>query len=127
MDGVPALLDTTDRNTPAKLDVHLILDDAGIRKAPLIQRWLVKRPRCQVHFTPTSASWLNLVERWFSILQRRALALGVHRSTYALEQALGRYIATTTEHPKGFGWAETADEILASVARFWQRTSASHR
>ncbi len=64
---------------------------------------------------------------WFSILQRRVLALGVHRSTYALEQALRRYIATTNEHPKDFGWAKTADEILASVVRFWQRTSASHR
>ena len=105
----------------------MILDDAGIHKAPLIQRRLVKRPRCRVHFTPTSASWLNLVECWFSILQRRALALGMHRSTSALEQALRRYIATTNEHPKGFGWAKTADETLASVARFWQRTSASHR
>jgi len=119
-------LDTIDRNTPAELDVHLILDNAGIHKTPLIQRWLVKRPRFHVHFTPTSASWLNLVECWFSILQRRALAHGVHRSTYALEQALRRYIATTNEHPKPFVWAKTADEILASVARFCQRTSASH-
>ena len=107
--------------------MHSILDDAGIHKAPLIQRWLVERPQCHVHVTPTSASWLNLVECCFSILQRRALALGVHRSTCALEQALRRYIATTNEHPKALGWAKTADDIPASVARFWQRTSASHR
>ena len=127
MDGAAALPDTTDRNTPAKVDVYSILDDAGIHQAPLIRRWLVERPRCRVHFTPTSASWLNLAECWFPILQRRALTLGVHRSTCALEQAPRRYIATTNAQPEAFGWAKTADEILASVARFWQRTSASHR
>jgi transposase len=119
-------LDTIDRNTPAALDVHLILDNSAIHKTPLVQRWLVKRPRFHVHFTPTSASWLNLVECWFSILQRRELARGVHRSTYALEQALRHYIASTNEHPKPFVWTKTADEILASVARFCQRTSPSH-
>jgi transposase len=119
-------LDTIDRNAPAELDVHLILDNSGIHKTPLIQRWLAKRPRFHVHFTPTSASWLNLVEGWFSVLQRRELARGVHRSTYALEQALRRYIAATNERPKPFLWTKTADEILESVARFCQRTSHSH-
>jgi transposase len=119
-------LDTVDARTPAELSLHLILDNSSIHKTPLIHRWVLRHPRVHLHFTPTSASWLNLVECWFSILQRRELARGVHRSTYALEQALRGYIAATNEHPKPFLWTRTADEILASVARFCQRTSASH-
>jgi len=120
------VLDTIDRQTPAALDVHLILDNSSIHKAALIHRWLVKRPRFHMHFTPTSASWLNLVECWFSILQRRELTRGVHRSTYALEQTLRRYIAETNTHPKPFIWTKTAEQILESVASFCHRTSHSH-
>jgi hypothetical protein len=79
-----------------------------------------------VHFTPTSASWLNLVEVWFALLSAKQLKRGVHPSIEALKQAIEHYIAATNEHPKPFVWTKTADEILASVARFCQRTSASH-
>ena len=115
-------LDTIDQHTPAALAVHLILDNSSIHKTPLIQRWLAKRPRYHVHFTPTSASWLNLVECWFSVLQRRELTRGAHRSTYALEQTLRHYIAATNTHPKPFVWTKTADQILESVSRYCQRT-----
>jgi transposase len=118
-------LDTVDANTPPALDLHLILDNAATHKTALIQRWVLKRPRVHLHFTPTSASWLNLVECWFSLLQRRALARSAFASTEALEAALRDYIAATNAAPKPFIWTKTADEILASVKRFCQRTLRS--
>ena len=118
-------LDTVDANTPPELDLHLILDNAATHKTALIQRWVLKRPRVHLHFTPTGASWINLVECWFSLLQRRALARAAFASTEALEAALRDYIAATNAAPKPFIWTKTADEILASVKRFCQRTSRS--
>lgn len=116
-------LDTIDANTPAGLDVHLIMDNYGTHKTALIQRWLAKRPRFQVHFTPTSASWINLVERWFGLLTEKQVRRGAHRSTHELEAAIYHYLEATNEHPKPFIWTKTADEILANVARFCLRTS----
>ena len=116
-------LDTIEATVPAELDVPLIMDNYGTHKTALIRRWLLKRPRFRVHFTPTSASWLNLVERWFALLTEKQLRRGVHRSTQALRPAIRSYIAHTNDHPKPFVWTKTADEILASVARFCQRTS----
>jgi transposase len=115
-------LDTIDAAVPAELAVHLVMDNYGTHKTALIQRWLAKRPRYQVHFTPTSASWLNLVERWFGLLTERQIRRGVHVSTKALEEAIYRYLEVTNEHPKPFAWTKTADEILANVARFCTRT-----
>ena len=77
-------LDTIEKSVPEQLDVHLVMDNYGTHKTKLIQNWLVKRPRFHVHFTPTSASWLNLVERWFALLTERQLRRGVHRSTKEL-------------------------------------------
>jgi transposase len=118
-------LDTVDANTPPDLDLHLILDNAATHKTASIKRWVLKRPRVHLHFTPTSASWINLVECWFSLLQRRALTRASFASTDALEAALHDYIAATNTAPKPFVWTKTADEILASVRRFCQRTSGS--
>jgi transposase len=118
-----AFLDQIDANVPAELDVHLILDNAATHKTRLIRDWLAKRPRYRVHFTPTSASWLNLVEGWFALLTARQLKRGAFRSTGELEEAIRRYIAATNAEPKPFVWTKTADEILASVARFCQRIS----
>ena len=118
-------LDTVDANTPPELDLHLILDNAATHKTALIKRWVLKRPRVHLHFTPTSASWINLVECWFSLLQRRALARAAFASTGALEAALRDYIAATNIAPKPFVWTKTADEILASVKHYCQRTSRS--
>ena len=118
-------LDTVDANTPPELDLHLILDNAATHKTELIKRWVLKRPRVHLHFTPASASWINLVECWFSLLQRRALARAAFASTDGLEAALRDYIAATNAAPKPFIWTETADGILASVKRFCQRTARS--
>jgi len=120
-----AFLDQIERSVPPDLDVHLVLDNASTHKAPLIQRWLAKRPRYHPHFTPNSGSWLNLVESWFALLTARQLRRGSFRSTRALEQAIRRYIASTNENPKPFVWTKSADDILASVQRFCQRTSNS--
>src|SRR5262244_2521626 len=115
-------LDAVDAAVPPELNVHLILDNYGTHKTATIQRWLLKRPRFHVHFTPTSASWLNLVERWFALLTEQQLRRGIFRSTRNLETTIRNYIATHNEEPKPFIWTKTADEILACVARFCQRT-----
>ena len=118
-------LDTVEAAVPAALDVHLILDNYGTHKTPRIRRWLARHPRYHVHFTPTGASWINLVERWFAALTEKQLRRGVHRSTQELETAIRRYIAVANERPRPFVWTKTADEILASVARFCHRISNS--
>lgn len=115
-------LDKIDAEVPAELDVHLILDNYGTHKTATIQRWLLKRPRFHLHFTPTSASWLNLVERWFGLLTAQQLRRGVFRSTHNLETTIRNYIEVHNENPKPFIWTKTADEILESLARFCQRT-----
>jgi len=118
-------LDKIDAAVPPEFDVHLILDNYGTHKTATIQRWLLKRPRFQLHFTPTSASWLNLVERWFGLLTEQQLRRGVFRSTRSLETTIRNYIDSHNEAPKPFIWTKSADEILASVARFCQRTLES--
>ena len=118
-------LDTLEEAVPAKLDVHLILDNYGTHKTPMIHRWLARHPRFHVHFTPTGASWINLVERWFAALTEKQIRRGVHRSTRELEATIRSYIETTNGHPRPFVWTKTADEILASVARFCKRISDS--
>jgi len=118
-------LDTLDEAVPERLDVHLIVDNASTHKAPVIHRWLVRRPRFHVHFTPTGSSWINLVERWFAALTEKQLRRGVHRSTRELEATIRRYIDITNTRPKPFVWTKTADEILASVARFCHPISDS--
>ena len=118
-------LDTIDDAVPRDLDVHLILANSATHKTAAIRRWLAKRPRYHVHFTPTSASWLNLVERWFVELTEKQIRRGVHRRTRELVTAIERYLTITNDMPKPFVWHQTADEILASVARFCQRTSNS--
>ena len=114
-----------DAEVPDDLDVHLILDNYGTHKTPSIHRWLARHPRFHLHFTPTGASWLNLVERWFAELTNKQIRRGSHRSTRQLETAIKEYLAVTNENPKPFKWTKTADEILASVARFCQRISNS--
>jgi transposase len=117
-----AFLDTIEKNVPAELDVHLILDNYGTHKTELIRTWLAKRPRFHLHFTPTSASWLNLVERWFATLTEKQLRRAVHRSTTELEQAIRSHIDHNNQSPKPLIWHKTADQILDSVARFCTRT-----
>src|SRR3990170_7438338 len=113
---------TIDAAVPADLDVHLVLDNYGTHKTALIHRWLAKRPRYHLHFTPTSASWINLVERFFALLTEKQVRRGAHRSTAELEAAILDYLTIHNEDPKPFVWTKTADHILASVARFCRRT-----
>jgi transposase len=120
-----AFLETIDASVPGDLEVHLILDNYGTHKTPAIRRWLIRHPRYHLHFTPTSSSWLNLVERWFATLTEKQLRRSAHRSTRQLEDAIRRYLALANADPKPFVWTKTADEILDSVARFCMRTSES--
>jgi transposase len=121
-----AFLDQVEAVVPADLDVHLVLDNAATHKTTLIQEWLLKRPRWHLHFTPTSASWLNLVEGWFALLTRRRLQRGLFTSTAELEATIQTYIDQTNAQPKPFIWTKSADAILASIGHFCQRISNSN-
>ena len=118
-------LETIDQSVPKKLDVHLILDNSSTHKTPAIHRWLAKRPRYHVHFTPTSSSWLNLVERWFATLSAKQIKRGTHRSTRQLEAAIRSYIDVNNESPKPFIWTKTADQIFDKLKSYCLRTSES--
>ena len=120
-----AFLRTIDAATPAKLDVPLVMDNYGTHETPSVKAWMARHPRFHVHFTPTSSSWLNQVERWFATLTERQIRRGTHRSTVELEQAIRDYLAATNRNPKPFLWTKTADEILESIRRFCMRTSNS--
>ncbi len=119
-------LDAVDAAVPADPEVHVILDNASIHKAPPIRHWLAKRPRYHLHFTPTASSWLDQVERFFAVLTARQLRRGVHRSVEELEAAVLAYVARHNAEPKPFRWSESADQILASVGRACERTLAVH-
>jgi transposase len=118
-------LDVIDQTVEADLDVHLILDNSSTHKTPAIHRWLAKRPRYHLHFTPTSSSWINLVERWFANLSDKQIKRATHRSTRQLEAAIRSYIDIGNEVPKPFVWTKTADEIFEKLRNYCQRTSDS--
>ncbi len=103
---------------PNDLDIHIVMDNVATHKTPAIKAWFAKRPRWHVHFTPTSASWINQVERFFAALTEKQLRRGVHRSTEELERAIHDYIDIVNENPEPFRWTKSADDILAAVKRF---------
>lgn len=113
-----SFLKTIDANTPAELDLHLILDNYGTHKTPMIHRWLVRHPRFHLHFTPTGSSWLNLVESWFSVFTRKRLKRSAHHSTRSLENTIRSYLDSNNSNPKPFVWTKTADEILEKLGLF---------
>jgi transposase len=119
-------LDRIDASVPADLEVHIVMDNYGTHKTPRIRAWLAKRPRFHVHFTPTYGSWLNLVERWFGQLTTKQIRRGVHRSVTELERAIWEFIDVRNEEPTPFVWTKSADEVLASITRFAQRTLTAH-
>src|SRR5215813_12915339 len=119
-------LDAIDAAVPRHLEVHLIMDNYGTHKTPLIRHWFAKRPRFRVHFTPTYGSWLNLVERWFAELTNKRIRRGVFRSVKELEAAIRQYIEVHNQDPTPFVWTKTADQILDSIARYAKRTLTSH-
>ena len=118
-------LRTIEANVPPALDVHLVMDNYGTHKTPSIKAWFARHPRFQVHFTPTSTSWLNQVERWFATLTVKYIRRGTHRSTQQLEQAIRQYLEIHNAHPKPFTWIKSANDILASIERFCLRISNS--
>jgi len=118
-------LGTIERNVPPALQVHLIMDNYGTHKTASVRAWFARHRRFHPHFTPTSASWINQVERWFALLTEKQIKRGSHRSTLALEQAIREYLAMHNENPKPFLWSKSADDILASVVRFCKRISDS--
>jgi transposase len=109
-----------DAEVPAGLDVHLICDNYGTHKTPEIKKWLIRHPRFQLHFTPTSSSWLNLVERWFAELTNRKLRRSAHNSVRELEADIQTWVSAWNDNPKPFVWTKTADEILENLARYIQ-------
>jgi transposase len=118
-------LRTIEANVPPALDVHLVMDNYGTHKTPSIKAWFARHARFHVHFTPTSASWLNQVERWFATLTEKYLRRGTHHSTRHLEQAIRQYLDIHNANPKPFVWVKSATDILASIERFCLRISNS--
>ncbi|MGY2492949.1 IS630 family transposase [Cupriavidus sp. CP313] len=118
-------LRTIEANVPTKLDVHLVMDNYGTHKTPSVKAWFARHPRFHVHFTPTSASWINQVERWFATITEKYIRRGTHRSTRQLEQAIRQYLVLNNANPKPFAWSKSADDILASIERFCLRISDS--
>ena len=122
-----AFLGSIERAVPDHLDIHVVLDNYATHKTPAVKRWLAKRPRFHFHFTPTSASWLNQVERWFSLITGRMLKRGVHRSVRELVKAIQGYLDANNKNPKPFTWTKSANDILASIERFCLKTLNAHR
>lgn len=110
-------LKTIDTNVPDDLQVHLILDNYATHKHPNVRAWLARHPRFHLHFTPTSSSWLNLVERWFRELTDKALRRGVFRSVPELVEAIESYLASHNDNPRPLVWTASAESILDKVTR----------
>ena len=121
-----AFLDDMEASVEADLAIHVILDNLSAHKAPVVQRWLIRHPRVQFHFTPTYASWLNLVERFFGLLTDKALRRGSHTSIPQLRAAILAYVQTHNERERPFRWTKTADEILEKMRRFGLRVQQVH-
>jgi transposase len=118
-------LQTIDRAVPAELAVHIVLDNSSTHKTPAIKRWLTAHPRFVLHFTPTSSSWLNLVERWFGELTTKLLKRGTHRSVRDLNTDIRAWIETWNDDPRPYVWTKTAEQILDSIARYCTRINDS--
>ena len=119
-------LDHLDAHLPPEGEVHIVLDNYATHKTPAIRRWFARRPRYHLHFTPTHASWLNLIERWFGLLTERQIRRGSHASVGQLKTAIQEFLDASNEHPKPFVWTKSADTILASIARFATATMKAH-
>jgi transposase len=119
-------LATVEQAVPTDLDIHLVLDNYATDKAPPVKAWLARHPRYQLHFTPTSASWLNQVERWFALLADKQIKRGVHRSVHELKTAITAFIEAHNDDPRPFIWTKSADAILQTIARYCSDTLAVH-
>ena len=120
-----AFLKKIDAEVPAELDCHVVLDNASTHKTPAVKRWLTNHPRFVLHFTPTSSSWLNLVERWFAELTTKKLRRGTHTSVRQLNNDIRAWIDTWNDNPRPYVWAKTADQILESIGNYCRRINDS--
>jgi len=119
-------LDEIERNVPKDLDIHIVMDNASSHKTQMIKRWFAKRPRWHMHFTPTSSSWINQVERFFALLAEKQIKRGAHVSVKALIADIMAFIAKRNADPTPLRWTKSADDILASIQRFCRRTLDTH-
>jgi transposase len=123
----PRFLKLIDAAVPKDLDLHLVLDNHATHKTPAVHQWLLKHPRFHLHFTPTSSSWLNLVERWFAELTNRKLRRSAHRSVTDLEDDIRKWINEWNKNPRPFTWTKTADDILETLAAYCERITGTGR
>ena len=119
-------LDEVASNVPKGLDVHVVMDNASSHKTALIKSWFAKRPHWHMHFTPTSSSWINQVERFFSLLAEKQIKRGAHKSVKSLVADIETFIERQNANPKPLRWTKSADDILASIERFCRRTLDVH-
>lgn len=120
-----SFLKTLDTNVPKSLEVHLVVDNYATHKHPSVKRWLTTHPRYHVHYTPTSASWLNQVEIWFNLITQRAIRRGTFSSVKELITKIERYVQLYNKHPHPFIWTATADSILAKIERLCKTISGT--
>jgi transposase len=113
-----AFLNKINREVPAELDVHVILDNLSAHKAPTVHKWLLRHRRFHLHFTPTYGSWMNMVERWFSALTTKKLQRSAHRNVKELAADILSWAATWNENPRPFLWHKTAEQILERLADY---------
>ena len=118
-------LEAIDKAVPVGLEIHVVLDNSSTHKTPAIHRWLLRHPRVHFHFTPTSSSWMNLVERWFAELTNKWLRRGTHRSVKELAASITYWVGTWNDDPRPYVWHKTADEIFDSLAAYCERISES--
>ena len=119
-------LKTIDSQTPPALDLHLIVDNYGTHKHPRVQSWLKRHPRFHLHFTPTSSSWLNLVERWFREITQKRLRRGSFNSVPALIGAIHQYLNNHNQNPQVFVWSAPVERILSKIAKCKEALDALH-
>lgn len=119
-----AFLKQIDRSVPEDLDIHIVLDNLATHKTKSVHNWLLRHPRFNLHFTPTYSSWLNLVESFFSIVERRVTQRGVHRSVEELERDIREFLEAHNKDPRPFVWTKTADEILERIKHYCQKAAA---
>ena len=119
-------LDEVERNVPAGLDVHVVMDNASSHRTKLIRSWFAKRPHWHQHFTPTSSSWINQIERFFALLAEKQIKRGAHKPIKELITAIEAFIKHQNDNPKPLRWTKSADDILASIERFCRRTLGVH-
>jgi transposase len=118
-------LDEIEAHVPEGFDVHLVMDNYATHKTDAVKRWLIRHPRYRVHFTPTSSSWLNLVESFFSMVERNVTRRGVHRSIHSLESSVRNFLDAHNNDPRPFVWTKSADAILDNLRRYCDDVNAT--